>query len=435
MLASAHPLRRMAAEPDFRRLLRVRLSGQCGDGLFQGALFGAAFFNPEKATSAAAAATAFATVLLPYSLVGPFAGTLIDRWSRQRVLLVSNALRALVCLVFALSLWQVGAISPPSVALALVITSLNRFVLSGLSASLPLVVESTDLVTANAVTTTAGQAATAVGGVTSLGLRALWGDTDAGAARTALTAALVYGLTAVLAARIARRRLGPTAEQVAQPVGEALAEVARGLVAGLQHLRSRPPAFRGLLTIVVQRFLTGLMFVGTLLLYTERGYLHRGFTGLGEVLTATVAGGVVAAAVTPGVTRRLGTQRWLAVVLVAAAVVSGTLGTLYTHASMVTAGVLLGLCSQAGKICVDTLLQESVDDAFRGRVFSVYDTLVNVSFAAAAGVAAVVLPDDGRSVPVLLVVAAGYAVVGTGYGWVVRRRMPFEPPEPVVSSR
>jgi MFS family permease len=423
----------MLAEPDFRRLLRLRLAGQAGDGLFQGALFGAAFFNPEKATSAAAAASAFATVLLPYSLVGPFAGVLLDRWSRQRVLLVSNGLRALLGCVFALSLWRTGALSVPSVGIALLVVSLNRFVLSGLSASLPHVVGTRDLVTANALTTTAGQAATAVGGVTSLGLRHLWGDTDAGAGRTALAAALVYAVACLFASRIARRRLGPDLQQAAAPIGQAVAEVARGLVAGAQHLRQRAPAARALVTIAVQRFLSGLMFVGTLLLYTGHGYLHRGFTGLGEVLTATVVGGVVAAAVTPTGTRALGTQRWISVLLLAAAVVSATLGPAYTHPALVTAGLLLGICSQAVKISVDTLLQESVDDAFRGRVFSVYDTMVNVSFAAAGGVAAVVLPDDGRSVGVLLTVAAGYAVTGLAYGWVVRRRAPYEPPEPVVS--
>ncbi|MFN2537616.1 MAG: MFS transporter [Mycobacteriales bacterium] len=402
--------------------------------MFQGALFGAAFFNPEKATSAAAAASAFATVLLPYSLVGPFAGVLLDRWSRQRVLMVSNGLRAALGCAFALSLWQTGAISVPSVGIALLAVSLNRFVLSGLSAALPHVVETRDLVTANALTTTAGQAATAVGGISSLGLRALWGDTDAGAARTALTAAAVYAVASLFAAAIARRRLGPDLLTVPAPIRAAVAEVARGLVDGAAHLRQRAPAARALLMISAQRFLTGIMFVGTLLLYTEHGYLHRGFTGLGEVLTATVVGGVLAAVITPRVTRALGTQRWIAIVVVAAAVVTASLGPLYTHPALVAAGLLLGTCSQAAKISVDTLLQESVDDAFRGRVFSVYDTLVNVSFAAAGGVAAVVLPDDGRSLAVLLALAAGYAVTGGCYGLVVRRRARFEAPEPVITQ-
>ena len=80
-------LRRLLEGPDFRRLLRVRMAGQFGDGLFQGALFAAVFFDPTKATSAAQAAAAFTTLLLPYSLVGPFAGVFLDRWRRQRVLL------------------------------------------------------------------------------------------------------------------------------------------------------------------------------------------------------------------------------------------------------------------------------------------------------------------------------------------------------------
>jgi len=53
-------LRDVVSVPDFRRLLRVRLLGQFGDGLFQAALFSAVFFNPERSTSAPQAASSFA---------------------------------------------------------------------------------------------------------------------------------------------------------------------------------------------------------------------------------------------------------------------------------------------------------------------------------------------------------------------------------------
>ena len=53
------------------------------------------------------------------------------------------------------------------------------------------------------------------------------------------------------------------------------------------------------------------------------------------------------------------------------------------------------------KICVDTTLQESVEDDYRGRVFSVYDTLFNVTFVAALLVGAFVLPASGISYPLL----------------------------------
>ena len=86
---TTHPhvsLRGLLQGRDFRRLYGTRLVSQTGDGAFQAALASFIFFNPNNATTAASAAAAFASVLLPYSVVGPFAGVLLDRWSRQRVL-------------------------------------------------------------------------------------------------------------------------------------------------------------------------------------------------------------------------------------------------------------------------------------------------------------------------------------------------------------
>ena len=75
----------------------------------------------------------------------------------------------------------------------------------------------------------------------------------------------------------------------------------------------------------------------------------------------------------------------------------------------------LGLAAQGIKIVVDTLVQSHVDDAFRGRVFSLYDVLFNVAFVAAAAVGAVVLPLDGKSYAVLGTVALGYLVTALWY--------------------
>ncbi|MDP9181361.1 MAG: MFS transporter [Actinomycetota bacterium] len=426
---SGHRVRAMLAVPDFRRLLRVRLTGQCGDGLFQGALFGATFFNPEKATSAGEAAVAFATLLLPYSLVGPFAGVLLDRWSRQRVLLVANATRAVVLVVLALSLAHTGPTSAPTIGLALVVVSLNRFVLSGLSASLPHVVDLRALVTANSFTTTLGTGAAAVGGFTSVGLRHLWGKGDGGAAWIATTAACVYLGASWLASRLSRRALGP--DTPAAPLGAALATVARGLVAGARHVNSRRPARRALLAVATYRFFSGLLFVSTLLLYTPHGYLHRGFAGLGQTLTAAVAGGLLAALVTPRVTRRTGTQPWIVTAFALAAVVTITLVPPYEHGVLLLAGAGLGFAGQASKICVDTLLQESVEDDFRGRVFSFYDTLFNVSFVSAAVAASVIVPDNGRSLGVVTLVTCGFGLTALVYGGLLRRAQ--EPAEPILT--
>ena len=83
-------------ERGFRRLLGVRFAAQWGDGMFQAALGGAVLFNPERQADPLAVAAGLAVILLPYSLVGPFAGALLDRWDRRRVLLVANLLRAVL---------------------------------------------------------------------------------------------------------------------------------------------------------------------------------------------------------------------------------------------------------------------------------------------------------------------------------------------------
>ena len=69
--------------PEFWRLLELRMASQFGDGLFQAGLAGALLFNPERAASAWAVAGAFAVLFLPYSLIGPFAGALLDKWDRR----------------------------------------------------------------------------------------------------------------------------------------------------------------------------------------------------------------------------------------------------------------------------------------------------------------------------------------------------------------
>jgi hypothetical protein len=262
----------------------------------------------------------------------------------------------------------------------------------------------------------------------------VFGEDDLGASRTALVAAAMYVVAAVLANRMAAGLLGPTDPPLHVRVRSALAAVARGVVEGATHVRERGPAARGLAAITAHRFFYGLSFVATLLLYTEQGAIGLGFGGLGQVVVVSVVGGLLAALVTPAVTRRLGTQRWIVVVFAAASVVEVVFGVPYTHAAFLVAAFFLGFAAQASKICLDTLLQESIEDDFRGRVFSFYDTLFNVSFVSAAAVSAFVLPPDGKSYVVIAIIAGGYALTALVYGVVCARRAPSEPPEPVVSA-
>jgi len=79
-------LRHLLRGRDFRRLFAVRIVSQLGDGVFQVALASYILFSPERLPTPGAIAGAFAAVLLPFSILGPFTGVLLDRWSRRQVL-------------------------------------------------------------------------------------------------------------------------------------------------------------------------------------------------------------------------------------------------------------------------------------------------------------------------------------------------------------
>ena len=104
--------------------------------MFQAALGGAVLFNPEREADPLAVAAGLAVILLPYSVVGPFAGALLDRWDRRRVLLVANLVRAVLTLVVAAIVFA-GVAGPPLYLAALAVAGVSRFVLAGLSAVAP----------------------------------------------------------------------------------------------------------------------------------------------------------------------------------------------------------------------------------------------------------------------------------------------------------
>src|SRR5262249_21939399 len=107
--------------------------------------------------------------------------------------------------------------------------------------------------------------------------------------------------------------------------------------------------------------------------------------------------------------------------LALAALVQLVAGLPYAMQSLVPAAAVLGFVAQGSKICVDTIVQEEVADEFRGRVFSLYDTLFNVAFVAACVFTAFTVPATGRSSPALALVVSGYAAVSVLYPRAVRR--------------
>jgi MFS family permease len=197
------------------------------------------------------------------------------------------------------------------------------------------------------------------------------------------------------------------------------------MVAGARHVAAIPPAAAALVAIGLHRFCYGVFTLMTLLLYRNTfadggGIFPGGILGLGQVVAAAAVGSLAAAAVTPPVVRRIGTRVWIPVLLVAGAAAQVVLGLLFTTVAVVLVGVLLGFVAQGVKICVDSTLQETVEDDYRGRVFSVYDTLFNLTFVVALVVGAATLPESGVSTLVPVVVAGGYLLAAVTYFRITR---------------
>ncbi len=400
----------------FRRLLAVRVATQSCDGLLQVALASFVLFSPQRQPDAASIATVLAITLLPFSLLGPFVGVVLDRCSRRQILVVVDLCRSVLCLGLAALVstgLRTAAVETVFYGLVLLAMSLNRFLLAALSASLPHTIDADEYMVANSVVPTVGPAGALIGVGLGTGLRLLLGRSmpDYSANAVLFTAAAAgFVVSVLLALRIPRDRLGPDVEEPTQS-----RDVVHGLAEAIRHLRERSAAGIGLLTIGAHRVVYGVVTVSMILVY--RNYFHTldevdaAIADLGLLVVVTGAGFVLAAAVTPIGTARLGVRRWLVVSLAASGVLQVLPGAIYAPVPLLVAAFLLGVTAQNVKICVDTLVQAHVDDELKGRVFVLYDMVFNLALVIAALVGALILPPDGRSVPVLVVLAACYLLV------------------------
>ncbi|MCF8571944.1 MFS transporter [Gordonia sp. HY002] len=387
--------------PDLLRYLGVKVLSQISDGAFQAALAFSILFNPDRHTDPIAVAAGFAVLLLPYSLLGPFAGALLDHWDRRRVLVWINAFRAVAIVLVAIAM---SSGVPDTVVLlaALLATGCSRFVASGLSAGLPHVASSDVIIEVNAVFTTLGAGMLAVGAGLSTLLRAIFGSDNGGSGATLLAGAVFAIASGLLAAAFAPKRLGPD-----RPDGSghsALYSVGRGLAHGVRAVIDHPSVGVVLGAIGVHRLVFGMNTLMLLIVVRNVDLgapLGTDVQAMAEIGVAVAAGALLAAVVTPWSVHHFGRRRTIAVALVGGALAEALVGTLTSYTVLVGAAVL-GLVGQIVKLCGDVAMQCDVPDSYRGQVFAVQDALFNTAFVVAMFIAAVSIPADGFSVPLIV---------------------------------
>ena len=412
----------------FSRLLRVRWTGQMTDGIFQSALASFILFSPERQANALGAALAFAVVLLPYSVIGPFVGTILDRVSRQRAIAFSNLSRAITLSIIALLLFQ-GHTGIEITIFVLIAFGVNRLILAGLSAGIPLMIESKSLISANALAVTGGSVWVVLGGGIGLGMRSLLDsvtNADSADAYIILLGSVGYLTAALFASNLKKDEIGPLEHEIKN------ASFTQGLIEmreGVRFLSQNIDAARGIAAVAVHR--GGITAMTLIALLLERNTFHNpadseaGLAGLSFTLSIAACGFVVGAIAAPYGVRRVGRHRWMRLMLSAS-----TLGPLFilfsrTPLTLAIAAFVTALFGQSLKVTNDALVQSKIDDIYRGRVFSVYDVVVNGAIVSGAVIAALLLPDTGDSYLVPLIVASVYLVAGIR---LLRSRVFFAPP-------
>ena len=398
------------------------------DGIFQSALASFILFSPERQANALGAALAFAVVLLPYSVIGPFVGTILDRVSRQRAIAFSNLSRAVTLSIIALLLFQ-GHTGIEITIFVLIAFGVNRLILAGLSAGIPLMIESKSLISANALAVTGGSVWVVLGGGIGLGMRSLLDSVtsaDSADGYIILLGAVGYLAASLFASNLKKDEIGPLEHEIKN------ASFTQGLIEmreGIKFLRQNVDAARGIAAVAVHRGgITALTLIALLL---ERNTFHdpadneAGLAGLSFTLSIAACGFVVGAVIAPYGVRKVGRHRWMRLMLSAS-----TLGPLFivfsrTPLTLAIAAFVAALFGQSLKVTNDALVQSKIDDIYRGRVFSVYDVVVNGAIVLGAVIAALLLPNTGDSYLVPSIVAGIYFLSGIR---LLRSRVFFAPP-------
>jgi hypothetical protein len=195
---------------------------------------------------------------------------------------------------------------------------------------------------------------------------------------------------------------------------------------GARHIGGHRGVAGALGSIATHRLLYGMSIAMGVMLY--RYYFttdtEAALEGLTLLLVTSGLGYFAAVLVTPWATGRFHIENWVPAMLGTCGILEFMLGVTFDQVGFLIAGFILGVAGQSVKICADTIVQRDVEDAYLGRVFSVYDMLFNGMTVLGAVLASLVLPPNGKSYVALIIIAGGYLLGAVGYRLLVPRPVP-----------
>jgi MFS family permease len=413
-------LREMLEDPNLRLLLGAQFIAQAADGFAQATFANVLVLEPLAAGTPLRILSLFALTLLPYSLISPFMGVFVDRWSRRGLMVWANVIRG--ALLTTLPLWERALPGDLGFYAALLfLLSLGRLFLTTKSAVLPVLLHEHHLLRGNALSSGGGMVSALIGGSVGLFASGAFGQTGA-----FVTAGFIYLGGAAVIGRLAQSYAHPHAH--VRNMARAAAELAGALVEGLSAIWARIKARLALIGIFLLRTIGMFVFIAAILVIKD--VYPREADDFGRLSSSALAlgaaglGAFVGAISAPMAGRRLEK----AGLIIFGFFVSGAgivaLGGVENVPALLALTFFGGYGGFVTKVAVDAQVQEALPDELRGRAFALYDILFNLASVVAAGLMVVFEPISLRPKLVFtgvlaLACAAALAVV------MARRQMPL----------
>src|ERR1044071_7159052 len=350
---------------------------------------------------------------VPSFFFGPISGVIADRFSRQRIMIVSDILRAVVVLGFLLvrrpeHLWIIYVLTVFQLGL-------STFFEPAKTAAIPSIVEDRELVAANAISSVTWSAMLTIGAAIGGFITSLFG-TDVAFILDAVTYLLSAALIASI--RVPKRR---KRERQKLSFGRLLGVIQT--IDGIRYVKDRPRVLA--LLLVKPAWGLGGGILTLLAVFGEKIFPvgKNAAEGIGVLFAARGIG----TAVGPIVARRLsgeGNKRMLASIGVAFLIGGAFYIAFGVATSFVFALIVLGIAHCGGSILwvfSTVILQRAVEDKFRGRVFAAELALVTLTMAASNYVTGDLL-DRVKISPRVVTVGIGIFFLMPGLVWFLTQR-------------
>jgi len=387
----AHPYIRLAMDARFVSFWLAQTISLFGDRLHQVAL-GVLVYGITD--SPLLTGLVFLVATLPNILLGPIAGTFVDRWEHRTVLIVSDVIRAgLVLLLPIAAAVNVAMVYP----LVFAVTTVSLFFRPAKVALVPRIVKREDLLAANSATWTADTLAD-IGGFPLAGLFVAF--VGAELAIVFWVDAATYLLSALLLVGIS---VPPLVRKVVPRARGALAAFFGELVEGWQFLRGQPPLIQNTLVSALAQMSVGVTLALTVVYARDwlDGLIIPYPQNYAAIETAIGVGNLVGGLTVGAFGARL-RKGWLVVggfiVMGLATVGLGMTGNVLLA---LVAAALIGIANLVYVIPTQTLFLELTPIEMMGRVVAFRASLVFGSMTAAMGIAGVL----AEQIPVGLVIA------------------------------